>query len=85
LFAQTGKKRNFADAMNRSDSANKEIRPSTSFEISARSFSANLNSHRMLEKAGFELEARLKKAIFKHGELMDELIYAKYHDRFLGK
>jgi len=30
-----------------------------------------------LEKAGFELEAILKKALFKKGEFMDELIYAK--------
>jgi len=31
----------------------------------------------VLEKAGFTLEARLKKAVFKNGEFMDELIYAK--------
>jgi len=31
----------------------------------------------MLEKAGFTLEARLKKAVFMNGEFMDELIYAK--------
>jgi len=45
--------------------------------IFARPFSTNLQSQRVLEKAGFELEARLKKAIYKNGEFMDELIYAK--------
>jgi RimJ/RimL family protein N-acetyltransferase len=45
--------------------------------IFARPFSTNLNSQRVLEKAGFTLEARLKKALFKNGEFMDELIYVK--------
>ena len=45
--------------------------------IYARPFSTNLNSQRVLENAGFILEARLKKALFKNGELMDELIYSK--------
>jgi RimJ/RimL family protein N-acetyltransferase len=53
--------------------------------VFARPFSANLKSQRVLEKAGFELEARLKKALFKNGEFMDELIYAKLNDRFSGK
>jgi len=48
--------------------------------IFARPFSTNLKSQRVLEKAGFELEARLKKALFKNGEFMDELIYAKRND-----
>jgi RimJ/RimL family protein N-acetyltransferase len=30
-----------------------------------------------LEKAGFVCEARLKNALYKNGEYMDELIYAK--------
>lgn len=42
----------------------------------ARPFSNNPGSQRVLEKAGFELEARLKKSIFKNGELLDELIYS---------
>ena len=50
--------------------------------IFARPFSGNLNSQKVLEKAGFELEARLKKAIFKNGELMDELIYVKYFTNY---
>ena len=45
--------------------------------IYARPFSTNIGSQKVLEKAGFTLEARLKKAIFKKGELMDELIYVK--------
>jgi RimJ/RimL family protein N-acetyltransferase len=45
--------------------------------IYARPFSTNLKSNRVLEKAGFVLEARLKKALFKNGEFMDEIIYAK--------
>jgi RimJ/RimL family protein N-acetyltransferase len=44
--------------------------------IFARPFSTNLKSKRVLEKAGFVLEAKLKKALFKNGECMDELIYA---------
>jgi len=46
--------------------------------IFARPFSTNLNSQRVLEKAGFTFEARLKKALFKNGEFLDELIYAKF-------
>jgi len=40
-----------------------------------------LKSQRVLEKAGFKLEARLEKALFKNGEFMDELIYAKLKDK----
>jgi RimJ/RimL family protein N-acetyltransferase len=42
----------------------------------ARPFSSNTGSQRVLEKAGFELEARLKKSVFKYGEVLDELIYS---------
>jgi RimJ/RimL family protein N-acetyltransferase len=48
--------------------------------IFARPFSTNLKSQRVLEKAGFKLEASLGKALFKNGEFMDELIYAKLKD-----
>lgn len=44
--------------------------------IYARPFGYNLASQRVLEKAGFVLEARLEKTFFKNGELIDELIYA---------
>lgn len=45
--------------------------------IFARPFSINPGSQRALEKAGFKLEARFEKALFKNGDYIDELIYAK--------
>jgi RimJ/RimL family protein N-acetyltransferase len=39
-------------------------------------FEWNVGSARVLEKAGFEFEARLKKSITKQGQCIDELIYA---------
>jgi RimJ/RimL family protein N-acetyltransferase len=44
--------------------------------IYARPFGYNIASQRALEKAGFVLEAKLDKTIFKNGEFHDELIYA---------
>jgi len=44
--------------------------------IFARPFGNNLASQRVLEKAGFKLEARFEKTFFKNGEFLDELIYA---------
>jgi [ribosomal protein S5]-alanine N-acetyltransferase len=44
--------------------------------IYARPYGSNKASQRVLEKAGFKLEARLEKTIFKNGEFLDELIYA---------
>ncbi len=44
--------------------------------VFARPFGRNLASQRVLEKAGFVLEARLKNTIFKNGQFEDELIYA---------
>jgi len=46
--------------------------------IYARPFSSNSGSQRVLEKAGFELEARLKDALYKNNELLDEIIYVKF-------
>lgn len=49
------------------------------FEISrifAVPFGSNVASQKALEKAGFILEAKLDKTIFKNGEYQDELIYA---------
>ena len=49
------------------------------FDISrifARSFSTNLASQRVLEKAGLKLEAKLEKSIIKNGLYLDELIYS---------
>lgn len=51
----------------------------TNFDINriyARPFGYNTASQRVLEKAGFILEARLEKTFFKNGEFVDELIYA---------
>lgn len=44
--------------------------------IFARPFSLNQASHRVLEKNGFQLEARFQGTIVKNGELLDELVYA---------
>ena len=44
--------------------------------IYARPFGTNLASQRVLEKAGFKLEARIEKNVYKNGEVLDELIYA---------
>jgi RimJ/RimL family protein N-acetyltransferase len=40
----------------------------------------NPNSARVLEKAGFQFEARLRKAVTKEGVTMDELVYALIRD-----
>jgi RimJ/RimL family protein N-acetyltransferase len=44
--------------------------------IYARPFGSNMASQKVLEKAGFILEARIKENIFKNGAYLDELIYA---------
>lgn len=44
--------------------------------IFARPFGTNIGSQRVLEKAGFVLEGRFEKTLFKFGEYEDELIYA---------
>ncbi len=44
--------------------------------IFARPFGTNIGSQKALEKAGFTLEARFEKSLFKNGEYIDELIYA---------
>jgi RimJ/RimL family protein N-acetyltransferase len=49
------------------------------FEINrifARPFGSNKASQRVLEKAGFTLEARLEKTLYKNDQYEDELIYA---------
>ena len=40
-------------------------------------FETNKASARVLEKAGFELEAVLRKSIIKHDQMLDSLLYAK--------
>ena len=44
-------------------------------------FARNAASARVLEKAGYEFEARLRMAVTKEGETMDELIYATTRPR----
>jgi RimJ/RimL family protein N-acetyltransferase len=44
--------------------------------IFARPFGSNTASQKVLEKAGFVLEAHFKKTIFKFGNYEDELVYA---------
>lgn len=44
--------------------------------IFARPFGTNIGSQRALEKAGFVLEGRFEKTLYKNGEFLDELIYA---------
>ncbi len=44
--------------------------------IFARPFGTNRGSQRVLEKAGFTLEARFEKTLFKNGVYEDELVYA---------
>ena len=43
--------------------------------IFARPFGSNLASQRVLEKAGFELEARINGILIKNGKIEDELIF----------
>jgi RimJ/RimL family protein N-acetyltransferase len=45
--------------------------------ISAEVFANNPASARVLEKAGFTLEGRLKNHILKDGEVLDSLLYAR--------
>ncbi len=42
----------------------------------------NPGSMRVLEKAGYRFEARLRKAIIKEGQVMDEMIYAALRDEW---
>jgi RimJ/RimL family protein N-acetyltransferase len=49
--------------------------------IYARPFGSNKPSQRVLEKAGFQLEARLKNTIFKNGVYEDEMIYGIRRDK----
>lgn len=44
--------------------------------VYARPFGSNIGSQKVLEKAGFTLEARIEGNIFKMGQFEDELIYA---------
>lgn len=48
--------------------------------IYARPFSTNIGSQKALEKAGLILEAKLSKALYKNGEVLDEMIYVTFKD-----
>lgn len=48
--------------------------------IYAYTFPTNKGSQRVLEKAGYELEGRLRKYVEKDGELRDDLLYARIAD-----
>lgn len=43
--------------------------------IYANVFEGNPASARVLEKAGYELEGRLRKSVYKDGKLLDQLVY----------
>ncbi len=43
-------------------------------------FESNNTSARVLEKSGFELEAVHKKAVFKNGKLMNELLFVRFKE-----
>lgn len=43
-------------------------------------FSENLASQKLLEKSGFVLEGRLRRAVLKDGVLMDEMVYSILRD-----
>ena len=47
--------------------------------IFARPFGRNIASQKVLEKAGFQLEARFERTIYKNGRFEDELVYAIRH------
>lgn len=44
--------------------------------IFARPFGTNFASQKVLQKAGFKLEAKFEKTLLKNGEFVDELVYA---------
>ncbi|HXX40722.1 MAG TPA: GNAT family protein [Chthoniobacterales bacterium] len=45
--------------------------------VAAQAYSSNPASARILEKAGFVLEGRLRKHVIKDGQILDSLLYAK--------
>lgn len=49
--------------------------------VFAGTFDNNIASGRILEKAGFKLEGRLSKAIFKYDRFYDQLMYGKVAQR----
>jgi len=50
------------------------------YRIYAAVFAGNSPSVRVLEKAGFEREGRLRASVFKNGRILDQLLYAAVKD-----
>jgi [ribosomal protein S5]-alanine N-acetyltransferase len=48
--------------------------------IYAEPYAHNLSSCRVLEKAGFILEGRLRKSVIKDGQMIDQFMYARLKD-----
>lgn len=48
--------------------------------IFAQPYARNAGSIRALERAGFVLEGRLRRAVLKEGELLDQCVYARLVD-----
>ena len=48
--------------------------------IYAHVFEFNVASTRVLEKAGFACEGRLRKAVIKNGQVLDQLMYARIRE-----
>ncbi len=50
------------------------------YRIYANVFATNAASARVLEKAGFEREGRLRASVFKNGQILDQFLYARIKD-----
>ncbi len=50
------------------------------YRLFANVFATNAASARVLEKAGFECEGRLRASVFKNGQILDQLLYARIKD-----
>jgi RimJ/RimL family protein N-acetyltransferase len=50
------------------------------FRLYANVFEWNGTSARVLEKAGYTLDARLRKSVIKNGQVIDSLLYSKIKD-----
>lgn len=44
-------------------------------------FAGNVGSHRVLERAGYVLEGRMRRNAYKDGEVVDQLLYGYVEDR----
>ena len=49
--------------------------------IYAEPYATNTASCRVLEKAGFVLEGRMRKNVIKDGKLLDQFLYAKIREK----